>query len=202
MRNSSILSLFVFVVSMVVLAGCKEPPTPEIEAARKALEEVKAAGVEAWAPEALRSAEQALSQVEAEAKVQGDKMGFLRNYEATLALVENAKAAAAKAKADADAAIEKAKTAAADSIVATEKALVDARALLAQAPTGKGTEADLEMMKGDLDGVEQALTEIKAMFGEQKYLEVPARAEAAKARAEAVKVSIEQAIAAVAVATN
>jgi hypothetical protein len=129
-------------------------------------------------------------------------MGFLRNYEATLALVENAKAAAAKAKADADAAIEKAKTAAADSIVATEKALVDARALLAQAPTGKGTEADLEMMKGDLDGVEQALTEIKAMFGEQKYLEVPARAEAAKARAEAVKVSIEQAIAAVAVATN
>lgn len=197
MRLRSIGSVFVVLFAMVVASGCQEPPKDQIQEARTALDELVQSGVFQWAPEAGEAAKDALAKVEAEVKIQGDKLGFLRDYEQTLALVEDVKKAAATAKAAATEAKDQARAEAAEAIAGLEKALAEARDLLANAPTGKGSEADLEVMKADLDEVTRAVADAKAALEGERFTEVSSKVQAGLTRVEDVKASIQQAIAAV-----
>lgn len=200
MRARSFGSVVVVLFAMVVSVGCKEPPAPQIQEARVALDELAQVAVDQWAPEAAQTARQALAQVDAELKVQGDKLGFLRDYQKTLELVASTKEAAVAAKAAAVEAKEKARAEATEAVEALSKSLADAQAMLATAPTGKGAEADLEMMKADLEAVSQAIAEAKAALESEKFGEVGAKVQAGLTRVESVKTAIQQAIAAVAAA--
>lgn len=197
MRLRSIGSLVVVLFAMVVASGCQEPPKDQIQEARTALDELVQSGVFQWAPEAGEAAKAALAKVEAEVKIQGDKLGFLRDYEQTLALVEDVKKAASTAKAAATEAKEKARTEAAESIAGLEKALSEARDLLATAPKGKGSEADLEAMKADLDEVERTVADAKSALDGERFAEVSSKVQAGLTRIDEVKAAIQQAIAAV-----
>lgn len=197
MRLCSTGSMFVILLAMVVSSGCQEPPKDQIQEARTALDELVQAGVFQWAPEAGETAKDALAKVEAEVKIQGDKLGFLRDYKQTFVLVEDVKKAAATAKTAATEAKEKSRAEATESIVELEKALAKARDLLATAPTGKGSEADLEVMKADLDEVERAVVDAKSALEGERFAEVSSKVQAGLTRAEDVKASIQQAIAAV-----
>ena len=202
MRLRSIGSAFVVLFAMVVASGCQEPPKDQIQEARTALDEMVQAGVFQWAPEAGEAAKSALAKVEAEVKIQGDKLGFLRDYEQTLVLIEDVKKAAATAQTAAGEAKAKARAEAAESIAGLEKALAEARDLLATAPTGKGTEADLEVMKADLDEVALAVAGAQSALEGERFAEVSSKVQAGLTRVEAVKAAIQQAIAAVTAAAQ
>ena len=101
------------------------------------------------------------------------------------------KQAADKAAADAKAGKEQKKNEAQTAISEAKTMLEQARTDLASAPTGKGTQADLAAMKGDLDGVDTALADAEASFNSEKYVDAKAKADGAKQTIQNVTASIE-----------
>jgi hypothetical protein len=191
MRKMMMVSALVLVMVMV---GCQKPPQQAIDVAKAAVDAARAAEATDYAPDSLKAAEDAVAALDAELKAQEGKFALFRSYKKTQELADALKAAGEKATADAQAKKEQVKQEAQTLITDATTALTEAKALLEKAPKGKGTQADLEAMKGDLAGVESSITEAQNAFNAEKYLDAKSKAEAAKTTAGNVKTSIEQAI--------
>jgi hypothetical protein len=74
--------------------------------------------------------------------------------------------------------------------------VADVKTMLEKAPRGKGTQADLEMLKNDLAGVESSMADAQNSFNAGKYLDAKSKIQAAMGAANDVKTAIEQAMAA------
>lgn len=175
------------------LVACAKPPAAEIAAVKTAVESARTSGATEYAPESLRAAEEALAKLEAEVKAQEARFAWFRKYDQAKVLIAEVQKAADKAVQDAAAERERVKQETAAAIADARKSLDEAKVMLAEAPTGKGTEADLEALKGDLAGVEAALQEVQKAFEDAKYGEARTKAQAARERAEAVKAAVQAA---------
>jgi hypothetical protein len=181
-------------VGLLVLAGCGKPPEAEISAADQSLGEARSADAGEYAPESLKAAEDARAQLDAELKAQEDKFALFRSYDKATELAAASKQAADRAKADAVEGRERAREEASAMIAQVRASVLEVQQMLDTAPKGKGTEADLAVLRSDLTGVETALTEMDTAFAEEKYLESIAKAEAAKQSVDAIRGEIEQAM--------
>lgn len=175
------------------LVACAKPPAAEIAAVKTAVESARTSGATEYAPESLRAAEDALAKLETEVKAQEARFAWFRKYDQAKVLIAEVQKAADRAVQDAAAERERVKQETAAAIADVRKSLDEAKVLLAEAPTGKGTEADIEALKGDLAGVEAALGEVQKAFEDAKYGEAKTRAQAARERAEAVKAAVQAA---------
>lgn len=191
MRRTMMVFALVLVLGMV---GCQKPPQQEIDGANRALESARAAEAMDYAPDSLRAAEDSAAALDAELKAQEQKFALFRSYKKAKELAAAAVTAGEKASADAAAGKEEAKQGAQTLIGEATAALDEAKMLLEKAPKGKGTQADIEAMKGDLAGVESSIADAQNAFNAEKYLDAKSKAEAAKAAAGNVKTAIEQAI--------
>jgi TonB family protein len=104
--------------------GCASPPNADVDAARAAIDKAANQGANRYAPESLKSAQDAQAALDAELKAQDDK--WLKSYDKARELAVAAKNASDKAAADAVAEKDKA-----DAIAAKAKA--DAAAAKAKA---------------------------------------------------------------------
>lgn len=168
-----------FVLVLVLMIGCAKPPQAAIDGAKAALDSAKAAEAAEYADDSLRSAQDAVAALEQELKAQEEKFALFRSYKKAEELAASAKAAGDKASADAEAGKEAAKQAATEAIAALNTALTEAKEMLDKAPRGKGTQADLEMMKADLSGAETAAGEAQSLLDRGKYNDASAKAGAA-----------------------
>jgi hypothetical protein len=193
MRVRAGLMLLVLGLS-VTLVACATPPTADIDAAKTAISGAEAAGAAEYAADSLKAAQDAQAAVDAELKAQEAK--WFKSYDKAKELATAAKAAGEKATTDAAAGKEKAKADATAAIEAAKAALTEAEALLAKAPKGKGTAADLAAMKTDLETAGKTIADAEAALGNVKYLDAKAKAESAKAAATTVKDAVEAAKAA------
>ena len=74
------------------------------------------------------------------------------------------------------------------------QAAIDAATVaLKKAPRGKGSKADIEMIRNDLTAVNTAFAEAKAEFDAGKFLASKAKLESVMAKAQAIISEIEQA---------
>lgn len=192
MRKTMFVLPFVLVVLFMV--GCAKPPQPAIDAANAAVEAAKSAEASLYAGDSLRSAEDAVVQLNNELKTQEGKFALFRSYKKSDELAAAAKAAGEKAAADAKAGKEAAKAAASQMMTDAQALLAQAKELLDKAPKGKGTQADLEAMKADLAGVESTLADAQNSFNSEKYLDVNSKVEGAKAGAQKVIDAVNAAI--------
>ena len=181
-------------VGLLVLAGCGKPPQAEIAAADQALGEARSAQAAEYAKESLKAAEDAKAQLDAELKAQEDKFALFRSYDKSTELATAAKQAADRAKTDAVEGKERAREEASSMIAQVRASVLEVQQMLDSAPKGKGTEADLAVLRSDLTGVETALTEMDSAFAEEKYLESIAKAEAAKQNVDSIRGEIERAM--------
>jgi TonB family protein len=94
----------------VIVAGCGAPPAADVDAARASVEKATSAGASQYAPEALKTAQDAQAALDAELKAQDEK--WFKSYDKAKDLAESAKAAGDKAATDASAAKAKADAAA------------------------------------------------------------------------------------------
>ena len=188
------IALLAVTVAMLVLAGCSKPPTEAISSANQALDEARSAEASDYAPESLAKAEDAHNQLEAELKAQEDKFAPFRSYDKAKQLAAQAKQEAETAKTDAVEGKEVARDEASAKIAQLRQDLQDLQKMLASAPRGKGTEADLAMLRSDLGGIESTLTEIDQAFGDQRYAEAIAKTESATASAQSIRQEIQNAI--------
>jgi hypothetical protein len=191
-----ILAVVPAVLVLAMMVGCAKPPQPSIDAANAALASAKTAEAADYAADSLKGAEDAVAALQTELKTQEEKFALFRSYKKAEELAASAKAAGEKAAADAAAAKEAAKNAATQGLAELKTALDEAKMALDKAPKGKGTQADLEMMKNDLTGVESAVAEAENALNAGKYKDAQAKIDAAKQTVANTKSAIEQAVAA------
>ncbi len=178
----------------VSVIGCGAPPTADIDAAKTAITNATTAGAGEYAADSLKAAEDAQTALDAELKAQDGK--WFKSYDKAKELATAAKAAGDKAAADAAAGKEKAKADATQGIADAKAALTEAEGLLAKAPKGKGSAADIAAMKTDLTNAGTTITDAEAALANGKFLDAKAKAESAKNAATTVKTAVEEAKAA------
>jgi hypothetical protein len=175
--------------------GCAEPPRQEIEAVKVALGEARDAGASDYAPNALKTAEEAEAAFQAELDAQAGKSGPMRRYKVALEKAAAAKDAARAAAMEAVAAKEQARSEATEALAAARSALVETRALLANMPEQKPkkTQVDRAALGTDLDAAEQAIREADDLFAAASYREASAKAKGASSSILSVKSRAEAA---------
>ncbi len=186
---------------MPVLAGiallsvaCATEPTDALNAAKAALEAAKASGAADYAPSALAAADSAAAALEAEVKAQSEKFALTRSYTKAAELAAAAKTAADEAAAAAVTGKEQMKAEATTLIAGVRGSVDSVKAMLAKAPKGKGTAADLEAMNADVAGVETALGEMDAAMSAGNFKDAKVKAEAAKATLDKIAADVAAAM--------
>jgi tRNA nucleotidyltransferase/poly(A) polymerase len=179
---------------MFILVGCAKQPTEDMSAAQKAVEDLKATGAEKYIPEETKKLDDSLAAALNEIKAQDGKFALSRNYDKAKQMLAQVKADAEKVKADIAAKKEEAKKNALAGQQAAGTSVKEAKALLAKAPKGKGTGADIAALKGDVKALEDSLPELQQLIDKEDYAVVIDKAKAIKEKAEGVSNQIKEAM--------
>ena len=186
----SVLAVNALVV--LLLAGCGSQPAQEIQAAKGAVDGVVADGGEKFAPAETKGVADELNAAMEEVKTQDAK--YFKNYDKAKEMLAKAKADADTLKAGLAAKKEQAKNDATANLAAASEAVKAAKAALSKAPKGKGAAADIEAMKGDLQGAEAALAEVQPLIDGQDYIAARDKAAGVKAKADEVSAAVAAAM--------
>ena len=191
MKNTLKL-LALTMVMIFVLVGCGKLPTEEISAAKASIDAVVADGAQKFAAEDTKKLNDSMQAAQDEIKVQEGKT--FKDYAKTKELLAKVKADAATLKAGLAAKKEEAKKNAAAAMEAANTSVAEAKALLAKAPKGKGSKADIEALKADLKGIEDSMAEIKTANDAEDYNVAIEKSNAVKAKAAAISEQIKKAM--------
>jgi hypothetical protein len=175
-----------------LLVGCAKPPTMEMDAALVAMEGGVSAGAGTYAKDGLKNLNDSWAAMQDEVKKQEGKL--FKNYDNAKAMIAKINADAAALKTETEQKKEQAKTEANDASAAAAAAVAQAKALLAEAPTGKGTKAEIEAMKADLAGIEGSLGEIATLITSEEYFAATDKAKAISAKAADISAQVQAAI--------
>jgi hypothetical protein len=194
MKKLSVISAALGVALLTF--ACASEPKEAVNAAKAALDAARTAGAADYAPEAFAAAETAMASLDAELKVQSEKFSLTRSYTKATELAAAATKAAETASAEAATGKEKMKAEVATLLEQVKTALTTTKEMLAKAPRGKGSAADIEAMKSDVAGIEASLPDIDAAMTAGRFKDAKAKAEAAKQGLDKIVADVEAAIAA------
>jgi hypothetical protein len=180
------------VVTIFLLVGCAKQPTEEINAAKASVDAVVAEGAQKFAAEDAKKLNDSMQAAQDEIKVQDGKT--FKDYAKAKELLAKVKTDAETLKAGLAAKKEEAKKNAAAAQEAAKTSVADAKALLAKAPKGKGSKADIEALKADLKGIEDSMTEIKTANDAEDYNVAIEKSNAIKDKAAAISDQIKKAM--------
>jgi hypothetical protein len=184
--------LVIGILSAFLVTGCAKAPEQEITNAKAQIEAATTADVQAYAADELSQLNNDLNAALEEVKVQDEKwFGNFDKAKEMLAAIktssDNVTAVAAQRK-------EEAKQAAIAAQAEAVAAIEAAKALLAQAPKGKETKAEIEMLGADLTGAEASLAGIQTSIDSEKYGEAKDSANLIKEKAASVSSQVQAAI--------
>ena len=182
----------VSVLAGLVLAGCGSQPAQEIQGAKAAVDAVVADGGEKFAPAETKGVAATLNAALEEVKTQDGK--YFKNYDKAKEMLAKAKSDAETLKTGLVAKKEQAKNEATANLSAASDAVKAATAALSKAPKGKGAAADLEAMKGDLQGLEAALAGVQPLIDGQDYAAARDKAAGIKSKADEVSTAVAAAM--------
>ena len=175
-----------------LLVGCAKPPTAEMDAAKVSMDGAVSAGAGTYAKDGLKNLNDSWAAMQDEVKKQEGKL--FKNYDNAKAMIAKINADAAALQTETEQKKEQAKMEANDASAAAAAAVAQAKALLAEAPTGKGTKADIEAMKADLAGIKGSLAEIDTLIASQEYFAATDKAKAISAKAADISAMVQAAI--------
>lgn len=178
---------------LLVLTGCGQPPQQEVDATKTALDAARQQGAQDYAPDAMKAAEDAYADVQAEMDAQAAKFPLMRSYKVANEKAAAAKQAAEQAQTSAQSGKEMAKQQATTAIQEGQASLAETTAMLEKAPRGKGSAMDLAAMKTDLEGAGTSLAEADTLLTAEQYKDALAKAEAAKSAISTVRAQVEAA---------
>lgn len=188
------VSVFTLLIGAAVLVGCGgDPPNAELADAKRALDDARAAGAEKFAASQYAAAQSAYNQAESSLKEEADKL-FKNFDEKVKPMIADAKSKAEQAKSAALAAKNKAKQAAEGVIADAAAAIQKARAVLDEAPYGKGNEGDVDQLRNDLKAADADLSAARSAVGSENFDGARTRANSAKSAADKVASGTQVAI--------
>jgi hypothetical protein len=189
------VSLLVAALSLVLVTGCSKAPVIEIQNSEAALQAALGAEAPEYAPKAYQMAVDSLNAAQDAKKEQDSKFGLFRSYGKATQMYVTAQAMAEKAKAQAIAEKERMKAELTAMLGETQALLDSANVVLEKAPRGKGTKADLEMIKTDLASAIPAFEQAKADFDGGKYMAAKAGMDAVQNKVRGIITELQAAFA-------
>ena len=195
-RKMGYLVLTVAVAVMIV--GCSSPPSQELDSATASIKGLAAAGAEKYAPEDLKKFNDQVAAANQEIKAQEGK--WFKSYDKAKEMLTKVKADAEAFKPTLAAKKEEAKKNATAAQEAAKAAVEQAKTLLAKAPVGKESRADIEAMKADVKGLEDGLAEVQNLVTSEDYRTAADKAKAISDKAASVSDQVKQAMEKVAAA--
>jgi len=177
----------------LVLAGCAQPPSADIDAANHALDEARQAQAADYAPQTWTAAQDAESKLQIELNAQEQRWSAVRSYTVARQLAQDTKSAAERSRDEAMAGKEKAKTEATTLMTEARDEVARANSAVATAPRGKGTEADLASLKTDALSIDDTLVAMQKSFDEGNYIDAKAKAQAAIDAAKKIESEVDAA---------
>jgi hypothetical protein len=193
MKITRILALAISVLLVGALAGCAKVPTDKVDAANASVQQAREAGAENYARDSYAQAEQALAAMNEEIKAQEGKFALFRSYGKVNELAAQAQTAGETAKNDAASGKEQARGEAQSAIEMARASVDSTQTLLNKAPRGKGSAADVEMMRQDLMTAQTSISEADSAFAAEDYITAKAKADAAMQSAQSVQNSLSSA---------
>jgi len=180
-------------LALPLLIGCSKAPETEMQNAQAAIQSAQTAQAEQYAPEAYQMAMDTLNAATAAKQEQDGKFSLFRSYGKSKEMFLAAQALADRAATAAAAEKERVKGEVATLMAETQTLLENATKALAGAPKGKGSKADIELLKNDLAAATTAFEEAKADIQAENYLAAKAKFETVKAKAQGVIDDVEKA---------
>ncbi|MGB8953637.1 MAG: hypothetical protein WCC06_13360 [Candidatus Aminicenantales bacterium] len=189
--KGTLKNLVLLLAIALVFSGCKQP-TKMMDEAKAAVNDVTKAGADLYAVEELKKLNDDLTVALDEVNTQDQK--FFKKFGKSKEILAAVKADAEAMKAALPAKIEAAKNNAITLQSEAQAAIAEAKALLEQAPKGKGTKKDIEALTADLSGVEAAFAEIQTAIDSQDYIGAAGKANTIKEKAVAISDQVKAAI--------
>lgn len=174
------ISLF---VAVAVLAGCDDPPTAELQAAKQALDAARDIGAERFAANEYSAAQRAYSEAESTTNTEAERFFLLKDFEQARTQIADAKSKAMQAESSAEAEKKRQRESAQAAIAAARDAVAAAYTSLEDAPAGKGTEADIEELRAELSTAEADIEAAEAAVDSEDFSDAEALAESADQKA-------------------
>jgi hypothetical protein len=193
-----LVAILVGLVMVISVAACGKQPEAEIEAAKTALNAAANDGSEVYVADDFRRINEAMDAAMEEVKIQDDKL--FKNYDKANEMLAGVQAEALAVRDLAVAERERLRLQAGADLEAARAAVGASREMLNNAPAGKGSAADIMVMKADVTGLEGTLAEIEAMVAAGDYAEASARAKAVGEKATAISTEVQAALAKIAAA--
>jgi len=184
------LVLGIFALS--IFTSCAKQPTEQMESAKAAIAAAAKEGADVYAAEDLKKLNDQMQAATDEVTTQSKK--FFKKYGPAKEMLAKVQADADALKATIPAKKEAAKNAAIQAQTDAKAALDQAKELLAKAPKGKGTKADIDAMKADLAGLETSYAEIQTAIDGQDYFGASSKAATIKEKANAVSDQVKAAM--------
>jgi len=184
------LVLGIFALS--IFTSCAKQPTEQMESAKAAIAAATKEGADVYASEDLKKLNDQMQAATDEVTTQSKK--FFKKYGPAKEMLAKVQADADALKATIPAKKEAAKNAAIQAQTDAKAALDQAKELLAKAPKGKGTKADIDAMKADLAGLETSYAEIQTAIDGQDYFGASSKAATIKEKANAVSDQVKAAM--------
>jgi hypothetical protein len=180
------IAVVLAVFALLVFIGCAKPPQQDIQNASTAMDAAKAAEAEEYVPDSYQVAMDTLNAANAAKQEADGKFALFRSYSKAKALYMSAAALANKAAEDAAAEKERVKEEVTGLLTQATAVLDTANQALAKAPKGKGSKADIELIKNDLAAAQASFDDANNDFNAGKYKTAQAKVEAAMQKAHAV----------------
>lgn len=150
------VAALVLVVLALLLAGCSSrPDNSEIEAIQAEIERARQADAEVWAPDELRTAEEALNA--ALTAIAAEEGKWFKSYDRATEFLARAREEATGAVEAAVAAKARARADAESTITAAEGVIAEARSRLDSASPGRASRADRKMFGSELEDLPKRL---------------------------------------------
>jgi len=193
MKVRTTVKLLVAVLALsVFMVGCSKQPEQEISNAKTALDSAIQEGAEMYAKEEAKLLSDDLTAALEEVKMQDEK--FFKNYDKAKEMLAGVQAKAESLKAEIPARKEKAMNDAQAALDGAKSAIADTNALLSKAPRGKGTRADIEALKADITGLEESIKEVETLMTSEDYVTAADKANSIKDKAAEVADQITTAL--------
>ncbi|HEX7401274.1 MAG TPA: hypothetical protein VF369_03760 [candidate division Zixibacteria bacterium] len=174
------------VFALLVFIGCAKPPEQAMQSASSAMDAVKAAEAEEYVPESYQVVMDTLNAANAAKQEADGKFALFRSYSKAKALYMSAEALANKAVEDAAVEKERVKEEVIGLLTQAKAVLDTANQALAKAPRGKGSKADIELIKNDLAAAQASFDDANNDFNAGKYKVAKSKVEAAMMKAQSV----------------
>jgi hypothetical protein len=187
--------LLVLPLLVALMAGCSKPPEMQIAAADQAMQAAQATQASKYAAADWQMANDTLQAAKAEKAAQDSRFALFRSYGKSQAMFEKASALMNTASTNAKAEMERVRkeTEAMLNMVRTE--LDSTATMVANAPAGKDTKAELELMKQDLTALQQMLSEAQAEWSRNNFDGAKNKAQTIRDRMNTMRTQLEAAMA-------